>query len=627
MGSVLCADIGTTALKAGIIRADGEPAAFSLQPLTAAEPSFIANEWFSALKKATTAMRPHLADVEAVCISGNGPTLAAANGRTLLWSDPVSARLPPKPSASLFIPRIQTFQERYAEDWARTPFLFSGPEFLIFRLTGEAATALPEARFAPAYWSDAELAARHIPREKLPPFVPLGHDAGRLLPPVAAELSLSEDVRVICGGPDFISALIGTNTLRPGRVCDCAGSSEGINLCTDRPIFAEGLRTLPSVIGGLWNIASVSGKSGSLFASYKRKLERQRGGEMTYRTLVDFCLNHPEDEGAAILSGLTENVRHALQLLRTAAAANGVPMEESMAVTGGQAKNARWMQEKADKTGMTLSVYPLADAELLGNAAIAQYALGRYASLTDAADALIRPRSTFVPAAHQSMTVYKIPANLRAIVFDIDSTLYTDDAYAFEQVDVQIRHFAERRGMAADAARTMIDDFRKRWSEENGGKKISLGNAFTHFGVSIEESIEMRRTLLFPERFLQKDERLIEALSALKKHYALICVTNNPELPAKKTLTALGVDALIPDVIGLDTCRKSKPAPEPFLLAARMAAAKPEECLCIGDRYDMDVALPLELGMGGILVSGVADVYALPALLAARRPEAPHNDR
>ena len=34
-------------------------------------------------------------------------------------------------------------------------------------------------------------------------------------------------------------------------------------------------------------------------------------------------------------------------------------------------------------------------------------------------------------------------------------------------------------------------------------------------------------------------------------------------------------------------------------------------CLAVGDRYDLDIALPMEMGMGGILVSGVSDVYQL----------------
>ena len=39
------------------------------------------------------------------------------------------------------------------------------------------------------------------------------------------------------------------------------------------------------------------------------------------------------------------------------------------------------------------------------------------------------------------------------------------------------------------------------------------------------------------------------------------------KLPARKTLEAIGIASLIPDIIGLDTCGKSKPALEPFQLA------------------------------------------------------------
>ena len=125
----------------------------------------------------------------------------------------------------------------------------------------------------------------------------------------------------------------------------------------------------------------------------------------------------------------------------------------------------------------------------------------------------------------------------------------------------------------------------------------------------------MRRSLLEPADFLSKDERLISVLEELSKDYRLICVTNNPVLPARKTLEAIGISDLIPEIVGLDTCGKSKPAQEPFEKALSLTNSRPEECLAVGDRYDMDIALPLEMGMGGILVSGVCDVYELPKVL------------
>ena len=86
-------------------------------------------------------------------------------------------------------------------------------------------------------------------------------------------------------------------------------------------------------------------------------------------------------------------------------------------------------------------------------------------------------------------------------------------------------------------------------------------------------------------------------------------------LPARKTLEAIGISDFFPEIVGLDTCLKSKPAVEPFetavdwLSKSSEAGVKAENCLAIGDRYDMDIKLPLEMGMGGILVSGVEEVY------------------
>ena len=77
MGCIFSADIGTTSLKAGIITAAGDMLAHSAQSIEPEDTSFIANEWLAALKNAADEMHNYLTDVEAVCISGNGPTLAA----------------------------------------------------------------------------------------------------------------------------------------------------------------------------------------------------------------------------------------------------------------------------------------------------------------------------------------------------------------------------------------------------------------------------------------------------------------------------------------------------------------------------------------------------------------------
>ncbi|MBR5096515.1 MAG: HAD hydrolase-like protein [Treponema sp.] len=274
------------------------------------------------------------------------------------------------------------------------------------------------------------------------------------------------------------------------------------------------------------------------------------------------------------------------------------------------------LQKKADTVGIKITVAQITDAELLGCAAAAIFRLGKYSSLELAASNIVREGKAFEPSFPR---FYSVPQDLRAIIFDIDSTLYTNAAYAFEQVDCQVRRFASERGITNDEARKMVADYRKKFARENGGKKISLSNTLLQFGVSIEQSVQWRRELIEPADFLGADKKLQETLAALSARYKLLCVTNNPILPAQKTLQALGVDNLIEVLVGLDSCNLSKPAKEPFVLAAQKIGLDPSQMISVGDRYDLDIAPALELGMGGVLVRGVADVYNLPQVLDTKR--------
>lgn len=212
------------------------------------------------------------------------------------------------------------------------------------------------------------------------------------------------------------------------------------------------------------------------------------------------------------------------------------------------------------------------------------------------------------------MKTFNLPSSPKAFIFDIDCTLYTNEFWGNEQVDCQIRHFADLRGITHDESRRMINDFRTQW-EKDHGHKISLGNTLTHFGISIEESVRWREQLHHPENYLQKDPELQKALNLIKNSgIKMCCVTNNPVLIAKRTLEAVGVENIITNIIGLDTCGKSKPAFEPFQMALDTMEVKAAETVAVGDRFDIDLDYPLQMGMGGILVSGVEDVHSLPKL-------------
>lgn len=195
----------------------------------------------------------------------------------------------------------------------------------------------------------------------------------------------------------------------------------------------------------------------------------------------------------------------------------------------------------------------------------------------------------------------------KTLILDIDGTLYTSNEYVKEQVDVQIRHWADLNGMTHEEARRKISDYRKNYELEHS-KKISLGNTFPAFGVDIETSIKWRNTLMKPENYLTSNPELKKALEKAAEKFNLICVTNNPVEAAKKTLSVIGIEKILSQIVGLDTCRKSKPSREMLELALKKTDSKAEECISIGDRYDIDIFLPLEMGMSGVLVTGAEEV-------------------
>ena len=215
------------------------------------------------------------------------------------------------------------------------------------------------------------------------------------------------------------------------------------------------------------------------------------------------------------------------------------------------------------------------------------------------------------------MKIYYLPPEIKSLVFDMDLTLYTHPEYGQYQIDSLIERLGKQRGLPFNEMNAEIKEARKNWALLHNGKKPSLTNILMTYGISMEENILWRKEIYEPERFIREDTRLRSALEMLSLTYALGLVTNNPVLVARKTLAALGVGELFPIIIGLDTCMCAKPHSLPFKKYSELSCCAVNTCVSIGDRYDIDLDIPLEMGMGGILVNGVEDVYELPEVLAS----------
>ena len=393
--TILCIDIGTSSLKAALLPDNFTKNKIFVSRQPFPERAFREHDsacyYLGALKAALAELHENCPDyaIEAICVSGNGPTVISDDGTTLLYSDSfafpnygdsVQKETFLKNTKSLFIPRFFAFNELFNESWKNSAHIFGSPEFLIHELTGEAVSILPEERFRPTYWSEDELKRggfSDFDIQKISPFVGSGAFVGKVSEKAALETGLFEGTFVFAGAPDFVVALIGTGTILPGRLCDRAGTSEGLNLCTTQPICAKGLRTMPSVIPELWNLSYLLNSSQSL---------RVHGETF-------LCENSSNTINLSVNSVSSvrnfNELTHGISLLREAATANGEYFPDCMTITGGQALDDALIQQKEEATGLKIKKMPCADAELIGDLILARVSLGDYDDITEAVFAIL----------------------------------------------------------------------------------------------------------------------------------------------------------------------------------------------------------------------------------------------
>ncbi len=211
------------------------------------------------------------------------------------------------------------------------------------------------------------------------------------------------------------------------------------------------------------------------------------------------------------------------------------------------------------------------------------------------------------------MRIIARAADPTALIFDLDNTLYTNPAYAAYQEAALVERLGLELGLGTTGAAARIAALRGE-REAAGLGKTSLGKLFETLGIPIGTSVRWREECIEPALWLREDARLDRALGLLAHDFTLALVTNNPRLLGEKSLTALGVGSRFSVLVGLDDTLTGKPSPQPFEESARRLGLDCRSCVSIGDRFDVDLAPAVALGMGAILVDGVEDVYELPSL-------------
>lgn len=435
---ILAVDIGTSSIKGAIISPEGYAFSYHKVHLSPSDDKYpgegYAGSWKSGFLEIVTILKRK--DISAVVISGNGPTVVPLSKKgeivhpPLMWMG--KENLPLSDTSSFYLPKINWLKENHPRIFESTWKFLTTSSYITWLLTGEMNVVSAHKGFNPYIWDEDGLDSYRLDKSLFPDVVNMGDSIGRISSAGSKLTGLDQGIPVIGGGVDFMVSLIGTAVLKPGRTCDRAGTSEGINYCSLKKVPDTRLRTLPHAVEGLYNVSGILSSTGSLFEWYRRITGQENygyaetlsainsvpagsGTPMFFPGLKDGGLwefsngmmvglesyQGRNELGRSVMESIGYAICRSIELFRE----NGCEVEE-LRVSGGQGKNVIWNQIKANITGCSIVVPEVEDAELLGGACLASAALGRYSDFMEASEELVRIKKVFYPEEKERL-IYK----------------------------------------------------------------------------------------------------------------------------------------------------------------------------------------------------------------------------
>lgn len=184
---------------------------------------------------------------------------------------------------------------------------------------------------------------------------------------------------------------------------------------------------------------------------------------------------------------------------------------------------------------------------------------------------------------------------MKAILFDLDNTLYAADQDLFSLIDVRInRYMEEIVAIAAD----QVDDLRRLYWRDYGA---TLQGLIRHHNVNPEDYLDYVHAVDVGSR-LGPDEELRRVLETMPVPSYVF--TNACRAHAERVLEALGLDGLFADVFDIRVDDyQPKPNPGPYRQVLSRLNLTGEQCVMVEDQ-PQNLKTAKHFGMRTILVGG-----------------------
>ncbi|HEY5220026.1 MAG TPA: xylulokinase [Gemmatimonadaceae bacterium] len=328
-------DVGTSGVKALLVRPSGEVAATAVAALTLSTPhpgwaEQNPDDWWRACLDAirdVLAQAPGAA-VASIGISGQmhssvfldaagdviRPALLWCDGRTTAECREITERvggegrlrkLACNPALEGFtLPKVLWLRNHEPAAFARLSKVLLPKDYIRYRLTGALATEPSDASATLMYdtahlrWSSEILGAVDLPMSLMPDVGGSSEVVGRVSAVAAAATGLPVDTPVVGGGADNACGAVGVGAVDPGEAVTSWGTSGTVLSPMREPHVDPALRahTFCHVAPGLWYLMGVVLSAGGAFAWYRDQFAREYADASTANAAL-------RDEAEAIAPG------------------------------------------------------------------------------------------------------------------------------------------------------------------------------------------------------------------------------------------------------------------------------------------------------------------------------------
>ena len=182
---------------------------------------------------------------------------------------------------------------------------------------------------------------------------------------------------------------------------------------------------------------------------------------------------------------------------------------------------------------------------------------------------------------------------MKAVLFDLDNTLYPAERDLFSLIDVRINNYMEDV-VAIDPA--AVDGLRRRYWKDYGA---TLQGLIRHHEIDPEDYLDYVHAVDVGSR-LSCDNELQKTLNALRLPSYVF--TNGSRCHVDRVVTALGLDGLFVDVFDIRIADyQPKPNPDPYQRVLDELELSGDQCIMVEDQLQ-NLQTAKQFGMKTVLV-------------------------